>query len=135
MLSGFLPAMAQDETNLRFQQIAAEQGLPQVHVISILQDRRGFMWFGTNNGLNRYDGYTFKIFKNNPKDLASISRNIIESLIEDAAGSIWIGTPNGLNHLDPETNRFTHYSHKVKDKNSISRDYIRKVFEDSRKNL
>ena len=131
----FFPVAAQVQPQVKFRHIAGEQGLPQLHVRAIVQDRRGYMWLGTSNGLNRYDGHTFKHFKTNPQDPSSISNNNVESLTKDAAGNIWIGTSDGLNKLNPETNRFTRFIHSQKDENRISKDYIRKVFTDSRGNI
>jgi len=71
-----------------------------------LQDRHGFMWFGTKDGLNRYDGYTFKVFRNNPEDPQSIGRNFIYSLYEEDDGMLWVGTDRGLFIYDPKTEAF-----------------------------
>jgi len=125
----------QEHNLIKFKHVGAEQGLPQVHIISILQDKRGFMWFGTNDGLNRYDGYDLKIFRPDPKKPYSISQKIIEALLEDSQGRIWIGTANGLIKLDQEKNKFTTYKHELRDKSSLSRNYIKKIFEDSQKKL
>ena len=73
-----------------------ENGLSNNAVICSVQDRAGFMWFGTKDGLNRFDGYSFKIFRNNPDDTGSIGSNFIHALYEDEAGTLWIGTEKGL---------------------------------------
>ena len=88
LLLPVITGFTQEHNTIKFEHIGAEQGLPQVHIISILQDKRGFMWFGTNDGLNRYDGYSFKIFNPDPKNPLSISHKIIESLLEDTYGNI-----------------------------------------------
>jgi hypothetical protein len=86
---------------IRFQKISLEEGLSQGIVNVILQDQRGFIWFGTQDGLNRYDGYNFKVYKTNPEDPTSLSDNWVESLFEDKDGYIWIGTyQGGLNKYD-----------------------------------
>lgn len=93
----------------RLEVISSDQGLSQGMIYDMLQDRTGFLWFGTRDGLNRYDGYGFRVYKNDPFDRFSISDNIIKALFEDHLGRIWIGTEsNGLDVLDPITGRFYH---------------------------
>ena len=75
----------------------------------MIQDSRGFLWFGTQYGLNRFDGYSFKSYLNNPKDSLSISDNFIFSLAEDSKGNLWIGTQNGLDRYDFRKNKFERY--------------------------
>ncbi len=86
----------------RFMKLSVEQGLSQSTVFSILEDSRGFMWFGTRTGgLNRYNGYEFTAFKNNPQNKNSLSSNEVISLYEDFSGTLWVGTRNGgLNRFD-----------------------------------
>ena len=111
--------MAQQE-NLRFQHVGIREGLSHSNVISILRDSRGFMWFGTRDGLNRYDGYTFRIYKNNPLDTASISNNTIISLVEDNKGFIWIATwGGGLNRYNRWTDTFERFIHEDNKPSSI----------------
>ena len=92
-----------NNTDLKFEKISVEIGLSQSTVYAILQDSKGFMWFGTRTGgLNRYDGYGFKVYLNHPSDTNSISDNEVISLLEDHEDCIWIGTRNGgLNKLNP----------------------------------
>ena len=78
---------------LRFDRINIEQGLSQSSVKVIFQDRRGFLWFGTEDGLNRYDGYNFKIYKPDPDAINSLSDRWITSIVEAQDGYLWIGTP------------------------------------------
>ncbi len=91
---------------VRFDHLNVEQGLSQNSVRCILQDRQGFMWFGTYDGLNRYDGYEFKIYRNRPGDSLSIPHNSITSLFEDSSGILWVGTVKGLSCFDPVTEKF-----------------------------
>jgi len=91
---------------IEFKHLKVKDGLSQSWVKSICQDHQGFMWFGTNEGLNKYDGYNFTIYKNNPEDKNSISNNDIETLYEDKNGNLWISTTNGLNLYDRENDRF-----------------------------
>ncbi|HYZ85174.1 MAG TPA: two-component regulator propeller domain-containing protein, partial [Bryobacteraceae bacterium] len=102
------------------------------NVVSILQDHRGFMWFGTGDGLNRYDGNSFIVYKNNPKDPGSLSANFIRDLVEDNHGSLWIAVYPGVNKFDPTTERSTRYLHDPKNPNSLSGDSVWSVTRDSR---
>ena len=75
--------------HLKFSHLTTNDGLSQGYVTAILQDRRGFMWFATRDGLNRYDGNTFIVYKNNPNDPTSLSSNFIQALMEDDHGDLW----------------------------------------------
>jgi len=115
----------------KFSHLTAEDGLSQSVVNCIYQDARGFMWFGTQDGLNKYDGYNFIIFKHDPQDLNSISNNYINSLYEDAEGILWIGTNGGgLNTYDRNTNTFRVFKSDPLDSNSLSDNRVRQVIED-----
>lgn len=100
-----LPAIitAQD---IIFNHLGVENGLSQNSVLSITQDARGFMWYGTRYGLNRYDGHQFKVYKNDPNDSTSLSNNYINVLYSDSRGTLWVGTSNGLNKYIPEKDIF-----------------------------
>src|SRR5688500_6802143 len=76
---------------LKFKRISTEQGLSQNHVLCIIQDSKGFMWFGTADGLNRYDGYNFKVYKNVIGDSTTLPNNYITTICEDSKGVLWIG--------------------------------------------
>jgi signal transduction histidine kinase/ligand-binding sensor domain-containing protein/CheY-like chemotaxis protein len=96
--------------SLRFRHFTTDSGLPINHIEAILQDSRGFMWFGTWAGLTRYDGYNFVTYKNDPTNPNTLSNDVIFSLIEDQEGMIWIGTRDGgLNRFNPLTDQFTRY--------------------------
>jgi signal transduction histidine kinase/ligand-binding sensor domain-containing protein/DNA-binding response OmpR family regulator len=95
---------------VRFQRFSTDKGLSQEYIFCMVQDQKGFMWFGTEYGLNRFDGYSFKIYLNNPDDTTSLSYNTVRSILEDTYGNIWAGTLTGeLNKLDPKTETFTRY--------------------------
>ncbi len=94
---------------LYFERVSYEQGLSESNVSAIVQDRAGFLWIGTTNGLNRYDGYKFTIFRHNPADSSSLVSNAITALYEDKAGMLWIGTQNGMSRYNPRTGSFTNY--------------------------
>ena len=77
---------------IQFEHLNSEDGLSQNAGLAIFQDSRGYLWIGTQDGLNRYDGYSFKTFKHDPEDPTSISHNSILSMAEDKDGTLWIGT-------------------------------------------
>lgn len=91
---------------LRFQHYTSEQGLSQNMIDCLLKDHQGFLWFGTWNGLNRFDGYSFKIFKHDPNIEGSVSNNFIYALCQDKFTNIWVGTESGLNVYMYKKNRF-----------------------------
>ncbi|MBT8382752.1 MAG: hypothetical protein KJO59_10385 [Ignavibacteria bacterium] len=93
-----------------FKQLTDADGLSQSTIFATIQDKVGYLWFGTIDGLNRYDGYEFKIFVNDPNDSTTISDNFISALLEDSDGYIWVGTTNGyLNKFDPRTETFNRF--------------------------
>ena len=81
--------------NIRFERLTVKDGLSQNTIRDILQDSKGMMWFATQDGLNRYDGYTFYKYRHHADDPYSLSNNLILCLAEDQAGTLWIGTWNG----------------------------------------
>jgi PAS domain S-box-containing protein len=105
--------------DIRFARISSSQGLSQVRVSDIVQDDQGFIWFGTWNGLNRYDGYNFKVFKHDPERQESLSGVFIYSLFKDRAGTIWVGTDQSLDRFDALTETFSHYHFDVPDSSGL----------------
>lgn len=97
------------QVNIDLQNINIQEGLSQSVVNDILIDSKGFSWIGTQNGLNRFDGYTFKSFYNNPEDKYSISSDYITSIAEDAYDNLWVGTRTGLNKYESRKQRFIHF--------------------------
>ena len=81
------------------------EGLPDKHVNQILQDSDGFMWFATNNGLCRYDGYEFKTYKSSSQFPELLQSNIVNAIVEDIDHNLWIGTEQGLHFLDKSTDK------------------------------
>ena len=121
---------------IRFENINIEDGLSQSVVISILHDRQGYLWFGTEDGLNRYNGYTFTIFKPNPDNPNSLSDRWINVLYEDGDAHLWIGTRlGGLNRYDPDTGTFTQYRHDPDDLASITAGSVTDITQDSQGRL
>ena len=99
----------------RFTQISTEEGLSQSTINCMVQDALGFMWFGTQDGLNRYDGYRFTVFRNDPENPNSISGNNIETLYIDDVKKLWVGTSTGLNSFDGISKRFQRYNYDLGD--------------------
>lgn len=97
------PASARD-ARLRFSRLSSDDGLAQNSVESLLQDRFGFLWFGTQEGLNRYDGYRFSVY--HAGEQPGLGSNEITALAEDLRGDLWVGTSGGLYRLELETGRF-----------------------------
>ncbi|MGB2129489.1 MAG: hybrid sensor histidine kinase/response regulator transcription factor, partial [Flavicella sp.] len=90
----------------KFKYLSITDGLSQSSVLSILQDSAGFMWFGTRDGLNKFDGHSFKIYRHNSQNYEGISNSFIKSMIEDSEGNLWVGTMNGLNKYIPSKDTF-----------------------------
>ena len=117
--------------DLKFTHLSLEDGLSQTSVGNILQDNRGFMWFGTQDGLNRYDGYNFVVYRNDPANLNSLSDNKVLALIEAPSGALWIGTTTGgLNQFDPVSETFTRYRHDPNNPNSLKNNHVRSIWQD-----
>jgi len=108
MLAG-TPALRAQHSALRFEHLTIDDGLSENAVMRILQDHRGFMWFGTQDGLDRYDGHHVLVFRNDPSDSSSLADGYVTALYEDSRGAIWVGTHVGsVDRLDPVTGRCTH---------------------------
>jgi len=116
-------------SDITFEQISLEQGLSQSIVECIVQDNQGFMWFATEDGLNKYDGYTFNVFLHNAADHGSLSSNDIKSLCVDVSGALWIGMfQGGLNRYDREQEKFAHWRYDPDDPGSLSNDIVRALW-------
>lgn len=92
--------------NIAFNHLTVENGLSHNSVLAITQDKRGFMWYGTRYGLNRYDGQRFRIYQTDRKDSTTLSDNLVLSLFCDSKNTLWVGTSSGLNKYDPATDQF-----------------------------
>jgi ligand-binding sensor domain-containing protein/signal transduction histidine kinase len=128
-------AQATSGDQSEFEHISVEHGLSQSSVNCILQDSRGFMWFGTNDGLNRYDGYDFVVYQAEPGSDRGLSHDTVTSLTEDESGGLWIGTHGGLDRLDLESERFTHYGSDEENPQSLIDDEVLVVYQDSARTL
>jgi ligand-binding sensor domain-containing protein len=130
LLAGLLFSQTTDAQikNIRFKHLTVDDGLSHSWVHCILQDQYGFMWFGTDDGLDRYDGYSIREFKHNFRDTNSLGSSSVMSMAEDSRGKLWIGTREGLNLYDRKTGRFI--------KNfKVARTSISSIAEDKDKNL
>lgn len=117
--------------DIKFSRIGSEQGLSQASVNCILQDSKGFMWFGTQDGLNKFNGYEMMVYKHDPSDSNSLSNNYIDCLFEDSKGIIWVGTRGGgLNAINPFIDRVTRFENDAKDEKSISNNQVKCIYED-----
>ncbi|MEM6342645.1 MAG: two-component regulator propeller domain-containing protein [Bacteroidota bacterium] len=124
LLQGKLPP-------IQFEQIRTSSGLSSDMVFCIAQDQEGFMWFGTSNGLNRYDGKEFYIFRADSINPNSLNNDIIKSLLVDSQGILWIGTQGGgLNRMDIKKRSITHYLHDPTNSNSLTHNEILDLHED-----
>ncbi|MCX2451855.1 response regulator [Pedobacter sp. PLR] len=130
-----LPAMVCAQQQMRFSNLTLEHGLSQNSVMSISQDQQQLLWFGTKHGLNRYDGYQFKIYKNNPKDTNSLSSDEITATLSDSKGTLWVGTVNGLNRYDAKKDAFNRIFYHPKNKKGISSNSIEHIYEDPQGNI
>jgi ligand-binding sensor domain-containing protein/signal transduction histidine kinase/DNA-binding response OmpR family regulator len=120
---------------LKFTNISSDNGLSNSSVNCILQDSKGFMWFGTKDGLNKYDGYQMVVYKKDPKNKSSISDNYIRHIYEDKQKNLWIGTSNGLSLFNREAGTFINYKYQVNNPESLSDNSIGRIYEDRRGNL
>ncbi len=116
--------------SILFGRLTTENGLSNNRVFAIVQDHMGFLWFGTDDGLNRFDGYDFKVYRNEPANPYSLSDNAIRSMFVDRSGYIWIGTKGGeLNRYDPISDQFEQWEFEA---NGIKENSITSIYEDSK---
>ena len=126
-------AFSKDAYN--FGQLTIRDGLSSGSITCILQDSRGFIWIGTENGLNKYDGYQITIYRHNPQLANSIGGNSIRSLFEDSRNNLWIGLKgDGLSRLNLKTGQFTSFRHQEHE-NSISYNDVAGIVEDEQGKL
>ncbi len=131
-----IPPPLQPGATIRFEKISIEEGLSQSVVTAMAQDKTGFLWFGTTDGLNRYDGYDFTIYKPDPSDPGSLTDGWITSLLADEDGSLWVGTSQGgLNHYDSRTGKFVHYQQNPDDETSLTGGSVSVIYRDRQSNL
>ncbi|GIZ09625.1 hybrid sensor histidine kinase/response regulator [Flavobacterium sp. UMI-01] len=125
---------AQEENS--FIHLNTDNGLSQSDINTIYQDKQGFMWFGTHDGLNKYDGYNFSVYKPDLNDKKSISSNLVWKIVEDQHNNLWIGTTGGgLNFFDKKTETFTHFKNEVGNNLSIVSNTISSLLIDKKNRL
>lgn len=120
---------------VKFTNLSIDDGLSQVTVYCILQDHRGFMWFGTRDGLNKFDGYEFKTYQHQPYDSTSITHNKINALFEDHKGVMWIGTDDGINIYNRDQDCFQKFIHDSVKLDVLCNKIINVIYEDRTGNL
>jgi len=110
--------------DFKFKYITVEDGLSQGSINCIFQDSRGFLWFGTKQGLNKYDGFNIDIFDHDPFDPSSLSNNNVSCVTEDKNGDLWVGTSAGLNKFDYDLQNFKRFLSNPLDQNSLMDEVI-----------
>ncbi len=116
--------------DIQFERLTIDDGLSQSSVFAIVQDKRGLMWFGTWDGLNKYDGYRFTVYKYDPENPGSLSDNEIRALYEDSHGILWVGTMDGLNRFDREKESFIRYRNDPDNPASLGGTKVHAITED-----
>jgi len=128
---GFSDSTQDNWVKIEFEHITIEDGLSQSTVMSIIQDKEGFLWIATEKGLNRYDGYNFKVYRHDPENPQSLGYSLVSHLYEDHLGYIWAGTMGGgLDKYDKKRDVFIHYRHDSSNPGSISNNSINSIYED-----
>ncbi len=124
------------QENIVFDHITAEEGLSQSDINCIYQDKQGFMWFGTHDGLNKYDGYEFTVYNPDSNKLSNINSNLIYTIVGDEDDNLWIGTTgSGLNYFDRTTETFTAFRYEKGNTKSLDNDHISILYKDSKNRL
>lgn len=118
-----------------FETISSKEGLSQVTVNDLLKDSYGFIWVATQDGLNRYDGYNFRVYKRNPRNNSSLSFNYVQCLYEDTDKNLWVGTLMGLNKYDPKTETFKRYVYDIKNTNAPASNDISAITQSDSKDI
>ncbi|MCK5054473.1 MAG: hypothetical protein KAR65_09350, partial [Anaerolineales bacterium] len=132
-LFGFslLPLRAAAQSNtIRFDRLTVEDGLSQNAVLTIAQDGRGFLWVGTEDGLNKYDGYKFTVYEHDSEDPTSLADNFVSVIYADRQGDLWVGTRSGLDRYDPVSGSFIHYAGDANDPYSLQGEWVISIYED-----
>jgi ligand-binding sensor domain-containing protein len=128
--------VAQPREHFRFDHLRVEQGLSQGSINAMLQDRTGFLWIGTDDGLNRFDGYQFVVLRPDPLDRHALAGNVVTALSLDASGMLWIGTSgSGFQSFDPATWTFTSYPHTLPSGTSVRDEIITAIQADASRRI
>lgn len=121
---------AASSSRVYFDRISVEDGLSQSIVTALCQDRRGFLWVGTGDGLNMFDGREFKVFRHDPQDSRSLSHSYVTAILEDRRGRLWVGTLDGLNVLEAGQRTFRRLPSDPEDPQSLPDLHVRGMYED-----
>ena len=133
--SAFNLLFSQEANNeLKFKHLSFKEGLSQSSVLSIIQDKNGFLWFGTRDGLNKYDGHNFKTYRHISNDSTSLTNSYIRVLFVDDYGDLWVGTDNGLNKYLSHKDKFKRVGQK-NDNNKKGFGEVRSIIADDSENL
>ncbi|MBN2400230.1 MAG: hypothetical protein JXI33_07805 [Candidatus Aminicenantes bacterium] len=136
LITALAPTLTGYSVDPRFQNISIEDGLSQNTITCMLQDRNHFMWFGSEDGLNRYDGCSFKTYRHSRRHDEGLSHERISCLWGDSEGTLWIGTlGGGLDRFDPVLEQFIHYRYDVRNERSLSNNSIRAILPDGQGKL
>lgn len=126
---------AQTLYNYYFEQITTTQGLSQNYITCIQQDSQGFIWIGTTNGVNKYDGYRMREYYSIPNDIHSLKGNYISTIYNDSSERLWIGTNNGVCCYQPQTDNFEHVDLEQLSGYSPANRHVTALFEDQNQTL
>ena len=129
------PLVGAIDVDSSWEPFGADQGLSGSSVTSIVQDEIGFLWFATQSGLNRWDGYTMRVWQKEPFRSNSLSHNLIQTMTLDRGGVLWLGTYGGLDRFDTATETFHPFRHNADDPSSLSHDVVTRIYRDSRGQL
>jgi ligand-binding sensor domain-containing protein len=109
--------------DLLFEHLTPHDGLSFNQATVVYQDHRGYVWIGTLDGLNCYDGTSFQVFKNNVRDTASLISNNILSIAEDKSGGLWVGTDHGVSRMDIKTGKCLNFNEEHPERHGLTRDF------------
>ncbi|AHM62475.1 signal transduction histidine kinase [Flammeovirgaceae bacterium 311] len=129
----FAHAQIHQANNHQFEHLTTEHGLSHNFVMYIMQDRKGYLWFGTGNGLDKYDGYGFTNYRFDPYDSTTVPKNQVFMMWEDSLGKMWVGTSEGTSIFDPDTEKFTRLEKSVS--NPYAFKYAQSINQDGAGNM
>ena len=132
----FSSSVFAQQRNVQFSHLTNLDGLSQSTVQAIVKDKHGFMWFGTQDGLNKFDGYKFTVYRHQPNNPKSLRKNHILSLYEDRKGNLWVGTLNGgISLYDRKNDSFINYIEEPENPDKLSHSVITSIYEDRKGNF
>lgn len=117
--------------NVKFEHLSLEDGLSHIYARQIIQDKSGFIWIATPDGLNKYDGYQFTRYRHDPFDSTSLAANSTNCIFVDSGGTLWVGSFDALHRYNPAEDNFTRYQPKKNDRSSLISRYVAAITEDN----